>query len=398
MDGRFVPNITIGPVVVEAVRKATAKPVDVHLMIVEPERYLRGLSPGPAPTILIVHCEPSSTDPSAPDLGADPRSRKTAGVVLNPATPSVGDRVRARALRGRPDHDRQSRFWRAAIPAGDAAEDPRAAAPVRRARARSGDRGRRRLSGANAWQVRDAGATAIVAGSHIFHAPDYAEAIAAIRQSTAPRRERKPPMSAIAPRIDVSPDPEALAHRVAQWIADLACHNSGRLRGVCLSGGSTPRRLYQLLAAPPLRDVMPWQRIHWFWGDERFVPWDHPDSNYGMARAGDAGPRPGPTRQHPRHRICRHASRCGARLSAMRCNRITEPSGLDPARPLFDVVLLGMGPDGHTASLIPGEPVLDEKARWVAEVTHGRPEARITLTYPALDSSRSIGFCRRRWR
>ena len=65
---------------------------------------------------------------------------------------------------------------------------------------------------------------------------------------------------------------------------------------------------------------------------------------------------------------------------------------LDPARPLFDIVLLGMGPDGHTASLIPGEPVLDEKARWVAEVTHGRPEPRITLTYPALDSSRSTAF------
>src|SRR5436309_11226198 len=90
-------------------------------------------------------------------------------------------------------------------------------------------------------------------------------------------------MPAIRPRIDVSPDPEALARRVAQWIADLACHSAGRF-AVCLSGGSTPRRLYQLLAAPPLRDVMPWQRVHWFWGDERFVPWDHPDSNYGMAR------------------------------------------------------------------------------------------------------------------
>ncbi len=89
-------------------------------------------------------------------------------------------------------------------------------------------------------------------------------------------------MPAKKPRIDVSPHPEALAGRVAQWIADLASHSMGPF-AVCLSGGSTPRRFYQLLAEPPLRDVMPWQRIHWFWGDERFVPWDHPDSNYGMA-------------------------------------------------------------------------------------------------------------------
>src|ERR1700737_3759127 len=89
-------------------------------------------------------------------------------------------------------------------------------------------------------------------------------------------------MPAKRPRIDVSPNLEALAGRVAQWIADLACHSMGRF-AVCLSGGSTPRRLYQVLAGPPLRDVIPWRRIHWFWGDKRFVPWGHPDSNYGMA-------------------------------------------------------------------------------------------------------------------
>src|SRR5260370_21952454 len=90
-------------------------------------------------------------------------------------------------------------------------------------------------------------------------------------------------MAAARLRMDVSRDPEAMAHRVAQWITDLACATPGRF-SVALSGGSTPRRLYQLLAGAPYRDAMPWDRVHWFWGDDRFVPWDHPDSNYGMVR------------------------------------------------------------------------------------------------------------------
>src|SRR5260221_7443750 len=65
---------------------------------------------------------------------------------------------------------------------------------------------------------------------------------------------------------------------------------------------------------------------------------------------------------------------------------------LDPARPLFDVMLLGLGSDGHTASLLPGEPVLEERKRWVAAVSHGRPEIRITMTYPAIESSRRVAF------
>jgi 6-phosphogluconolactonase len=191
-------------------------------------------------------------------------------------------------------------------------------------------------------------------------------------------------------RIDVSPNAEALAHRVAQWIVDLACHNSGRF-AVCLSGGSTPRRLYQLLAAPPLRDVVPWQRVHWFWGDERFVPWDHPDSNYGMAREAMLAHVPVPLGNI--HGVTFNGAPAdAARAYQDELQSYYGAERLDPARPLFDIVLLGMGPDGHTASLIPGEPVLDEKVRWVAEVTHGRPEPRITLTYPALDSSRSTAF------
>ena len=165
-----------------------------------------------------------------------------------------------------------------------------------------------------------------------------------------------------APRIDVSPDQDALAHRVAQWIVDLACASPGRF-AIALSGGSTPRRLYHLLAAPPLRDQMPWPRVHLFWGDDRFVPWSDADSNYGMAR--DAVFAHVPIPPENVHGIPILDSPAEA---AQEYERVLQSyygsAALDPARPLFDINLLGMGPDGHTASLFPGKPALDEKRRY----------------------------------
>jgi 6-phosphogluconolactonase len=196
-----------------------------------------------------------------------------------------------------------------------------------------------------------------------------------------------------SPRIDISADAATLAARVALWITDLACHSRGRF-SVCLSGGSTPRALYRLLASEPLRDMVPWQRIHWFWGDDRFVPWDDPNSNYGMAR--DAMLAHAPVPPENIHGI-RYE---GTMVEAARAYERTMKSWygadtLDPARPLFDVVLLGMGPDGHTASLFPGKPALDVFDRWAVEV----PEPgltpfvpRVTLTYPALASAGSTAF------
>jgi 6-phosphogluconolactonase len=197
-------------------------------------------------------------------------------------------------------------------------------------------------------------------------------------------------MAATQARIDVSPDPERLAHRVAQWITDLACATPGRF-SVALSGGSTPKRLYQLLASAPYCNAVPWERMHWFWGDERFVAWDHPDSNYGMTRNAMLAHVPVPPDNI--HGIAFAGTSADAARAYERELKIYYGADtLDPGLPLFDIVLLGMGPDGHTASLIPGEPVLEEKRRWVADVTHGRPEPRITLTYPLLESSRSTAF------
>jgi 6-phosphogluconolactonase len=195
------------------------------------------------------------------------------------------------------------------------------------------------------------------------------------------------------PRIDVSADFESLAHRVAQWITDLACATPGRF-AIALSGGSTPKRLFQLLAAPPLREAMPWERVHLFWGDDRFVPWDDPNSNYAMAREAMIAHVPVPPGN-----VRGIEFKGGPDDAAQAYEKVLKSyygsDTLDPARPLFDVVLLGMGPDGHTASLFPGKPALEEQNRWVT----GVPEPglnpfvpRVTLTYPALDSSKSTAF------
>jgi 6-phosphogluconolactonase len=195
------------------------------------------------------------------------------------------------------------------------------------------------------------------------------------------------------PRIDVSADPATLAQRVAQWIVDLACAAPGRF-AIALSGGSTPKRLYQLLAAAPLRDQMPWDHVHLFWGDDRHVPRDSADSNYGMAREAMLAHVPIPPENI--HGIPAKGSPAeAARAYEAALKDYYAGDRLDPARPLFDIVLLGMGPDGHTASLFPGKPALAERQRWAVEV----PEPglapfvpRVTLTYPALDSARSVAF------
>lgn len=198
-------------------------------------------------------------------------------------------------------------------------------------------------------------------------------------------------MPKIPARVDVSKDPEALARRVAGWLTELVVNNPGRF-AIGLSGGSTPRRLYQLLAEDPFRDRLPWDRLHWFWGDERFVPWDHPDSNYGMVRAAMLARSPAPATNI--HGVVTTAGTPAdaARNYERALQSYHGSASLDPDQPLFDVQLLGLGEDGHTASLIPGTSALDERSRWAVEVIGARPEPRITLTYPLLESGRHVAF------
>jgi 6-phosphogluconolactonase len=184
---------------------------------------------------------------------------------------------------------------------------------------------------------------------------------------------------------------EALAQNAAEWLCALALA-SERDFAVCLSGGSTPRRLYEQLATTAIASHFPWGRTHWFWGDERFVPHDHPDSNYRMAREAFLSRAPVPDNNI--HAIATEGlspEQAAASYETL-LKRFHGADTLAPSRPLFDVTLLGIGEDGHTASLFPGQPALQEKERWAVAVIGAKAEARITLTYPALDSSRNVAF------
>lgn len=192
------------------------------------------------------------------------------------------------------------------------------------------------------------------------------------------------------PIIEVAADAEALARRVADWLVDRIAATQGYF-ALNLSGGSTPRRLYQLLATPTYRERIPWQRLHLFWGDERFVPPDYPDSNYRMAREAMITHVPIPPDQvHP---IPTAPSPQEAAASYERTLKdFYGAATLDPARPLFNVTFLGLGPDGHTASLFPGTSALTERSVWVMPVVGAKPEPRITLTLPVIASSAAVAF------
>jgi 6-phosphogluconolactonase len=189
-----------------------------------------------------------------------------------------------------------------------------------------------------------------------------------------------------APRTEIFNDPQDLALRAADWMAGIMAAAEAPFR-MALSGGSSPRLFYGELS---LRRI-DWSKLQFYWIDERFVPPDHPDSNQRMARETLLAHIPiAPDQIHAFPTDGTPEAAANAYEADLK--RDYNADTLDPTRPLFDLTLLGLGGDGHICSLLPGSQVLEERTRWVAPVAHGRPEVRLTLTYPTVESSRLTVF------
>ncbi len=200
------------------------------------------------------------------------------------------------------------------------------------------------------------------------------------------------------PEIEILPDATTLARRAAEQFAGLAgyaIHKRGRFV-VALSGGSTPRLMNAVLAAPPFATDVDWTRVFVFWSDDRCVAPEHPDSNYGMARETLLSLVPIPVENI--HRVM-------GENSVDRAARMYEdelhaffrlPVGSSPTPPRFDLILLGLGDDGHTASLFPGTAGIRENQLWAVAVRHSGPPApfvdRVSFTPPLINAAANVTF------
>jgi 6-phosphogluconolactonase len=195
-------------------------------------------------------------------------------------------------------------------------------------------------------------------------------------------------------RLFVVADQTALAKEAAERCARTAQEavaRAGRFT-IALSGGSTPRLLYSLLATEPYATRLPWSKTHVFWGDERAVPPGDPDSNFGMAKATLLDRVPIPADRVHRIEAERPDLNVTTREYEAEIARVfaVPPTG-DP--PSLDLILLGLGPDGHTASLFPHTEAIRERARWV--VPNHVPTlktVRVTLTAPILNRAATVLF------
>lgn len=192
--------------------------------------------------------------------------------------------------------------------------------------------------------------------------------------------------------ITVYDNNSALCHGCAELIcqqadAAIAAHNVFHL---VLSGGSTPKALYQLLASDQYRHQLDWTHVHLWFGDERSVPHDHPDSNFLMAQQALIEHIPIAEEQvHAMAPLPDNMSQAAQDYQTAIEQHVRQRNN----RPVFDLVLLGLGPDGHTASLFPDTNVLNEESAWVSPVYVDKLESwRLTLTYPVLENAQQLLF------
>ncbi|NUU42033.1 6-phosphogluconolactonase [Tardiphaga robiniae] len=200
-------------------------------------------------------------------------------------------------------------------------------------------------------------------------------------------------MTAPNRHIVVVEDAVALAEAAADRLIERIEANPGRI-AICMTGGSSPKRLYELLATEPYRSEIPWDRVHWFIGDDRFVSSSDPLNNMSMARTAFLDACAPLANVHPIKTDAANPDDAAA-LYARELQSFYGTHKLDKAKPLFDLVLLGVGPDGHVASLFPGYPGIEIKDRWVVGVpeAHVKPFVpRVSLTLPALASCREMLF------
>jgi 6-phosphogluconolactonase len=169
------------------------------------------------------------------------------------------------------------------------------------------------------------------------------------------------------------------------------CTGKGGLFTLALSGGSEPRPMYSLLAQEPYASDVPWHSTHLFWVDERMVPFDHPDSNFGTAKGDFVERVPLPSDQvHPMPTWMKPEE--GASVYESEMKSLFRGIG-EGEFPVFDLIFLGIGTDGHTASLFPGQDSLSVMDRWVLNVEGGEPKVpRLTLSLPVLNRAKRIVF------
>jgi 6-phosphogluconolactonase len=188
-------------------------------------------------------------------------------------------------------------------------------------------------------------------------------------------------------------DAAVLAKAAAELLLARIAENTGRI-AICLTGGSSPKQLYELLATEAYRGKIPWDRVHWFIGDERFVPVSDIRNNMSSARGIFLDRFAPASHIHPIPTDTAGPDEAASRYEH-ELKSFYGADALDPSRALFDFVLMGVGPDGHTASLFPGYPAVDEKARWVVGVPQANVEPfvpRVSLTLPTLASCHEMLF------